>query len=86
MGPNGLVHDLAGMIKIATDFYKNLFAKEMDEDVKLDLNFWDDDDLVTQKENNSLDAPFTEEEIKKAIFNSYSDGAPGPDGLPFLFF
>jgi hypothetical protein len=74
------------MIRIATDFYKNLFAKEMDEDVKLDLNFWDEEDLVTQEENNSLDAPFTEEEIKKAIFNSYSDGAPGPDGLPFLFF
>jgi DNA-binding Xre family transcriptional regulator len=86
MGPNGLVDDQAGMIRIATDFYKNLFAKEMDEDVKLDLNFWDEEDLVTQEENNSLDAPFTEEEIKKAIFSSYSDGAPGPDGLPFLFF
>ena len=31
-----------------------------------------------------LEAPFSEEEVKKAIFGSYSDGAPGPDGLPFL--
>jgi hypothetical protein len=32
-----------------------------------------------------LEAPFSEEEIKKAIFDSYSNGAPGPDGLPFFF-
>lgn len=23
--------------------------------------------------------------MKKAVFDSYSDGAPGPDGLPFMF-
>jgi hypothetical protein len=33
-----------------------------------------------------LEAPFTEEEIKKVVFDSYSDGAAGPDGLPFLFY
>ena len=31
-----------------------------------------------------LEVPFTEE-IKKAIFKSYSDGAPRPDGLSFTF-
>lgn len=33
-----------------------------------------------------LVAPFSEEEVKAAVFGSYSDGAPGPDGLPFLFY
>lgn len=33
-----------------------------------------------------LTAPFTDEEIKEAIFSCYSDGAPGPYGLPFLFY
>jgi hypothetical protein len=33
-----------------------------------------------------LDAPFSEEEIKEAVFSSYSDGTLGPDGLPFLFY
>lgn len=28
MGPNGLVLDQHGMMKIALDFYKNLFGKE----------------------------------------------------------
>ena len=38
------------------------------------------------EENNIIDAPLSEEEIKYAIFSSYADGAPGPDGFPFLFY
>jgi hypothetical protein len=38
------------------------------------------------EENIALQAPFLEEEVKAAVFSSYSEGAPGPDGLPFLFF
>jgi hypothetical protein len=41
---------------------------------------------VSQEENDLLSAPFTEEEIMEAIFSSYAEGAPGPDGLPFLFY
>jgi hypothetical protein len=26
-----------------------------------------------------------EEELKKAIFGPYSNGAPGPDGISFIF-
>ena len=33
-----------------------------------------------------LVAPFSETEIKEAIFSCYPEGAPGPDGLPFLFY
>ena len=33
-----------------------------------------------------LDAPFSEAEIKEAIFSCYPEGAPGPDGLSFLFY
>ena len=32
---------------------------------------------------NSLDAPFSEEEMKDVAFYSSSDGAPGLDGLSF---
>jgi hypothetical protein len=37
------------------------------------------------EENTALQAPFLEEEIKATVFCSYPEGAPGPDGLPFLF-
>ena len=33
-----------------------------------------------------MEQPFSEEEIKMAVFSSYSDGAPGPDGLSFMFY
>ena len=39
-----------------------------------------------RKENNMLSSPLSEEEIRTAIFDSYADGAPGPDGFPFLFY
>ena len=86
MGPNGLVHDQFGMINIAVDFYKKLFAKDSREDFTLQSDFWDTDGLVTEAENSLLTAPFSEEEIKDAVFNSYAEGAPGPDGLSFLFY
>ena len=38
--------------------------------------------MVPSEENESLLAPFLEAEIKK----HYAEGAPGPDGLPFLFY
>jgi hypothetical protein len=43
-------------------------------------------DLVSEEENDLLDQPFSEDEIKEAIFGSYAEGAPGPDGFPFLFY
>jgi hypothetical protein len=33
-----------------------------------------------------LTAPFTEEEIKAAVFDCYAEGAPGTDAIPFLFY
>jgi hypothetical protein len=33
-----------------------------------------------------LGSVFTEEEVKIAVFGSYADGAPGPDGIPFMFY
>lgn len=35
----GLVYDQKGMMKIAVDFYKNLFAKEEESGLKLDSSF-----------------------------------------------
>ena len=74
------------MMKIAVDFYKNLCAKESEPNVKLGPSFWDDHDKVVEEENRILVAPFSESEIKNAIFSCYPEGAPGPDGLPFLFY
>ena len=47
---------------------------------------WMESQKVNSEENDCLVAPFSEAEIKEAIFSCYSEGAPGPDGLPFLFY
>jgi hypothetical protein len=41
---------------------------------------------VTSEENDKLDCRYTEGEIKEVVFGSYVDGAPGPDGLSFMFY
>jgi hypothetical protein len=80
------VYDQKGMMQIAVDFYKSLFAKEPESGVNLGSDFWEEGDKVTREENVLLIAPFTEAEIKEAIFSCYSEGGPCPDGLPFLFY
>jgi hypothetical protein len=54
--------------------------------VKLGVSFWDEQDKVTVEENSTLIAPFSEEEIKNAMFSCYLEGALGPYGLPFFIF
>ena len=41
---------------------------------------------MTALENELLEAPFTENEVREAVFSSYAEGAPGPDGFSFLFY
>jgi hypothetical protein len=67
-------------------FTKKLFKAEPDNGVKLDENFWEEEDKITILENSLLEAPFTEQEIRIAVFDSYSDGAPSPDGFSFMFY
>jgi hypothetical protein len=49
-------------------------------------DFWDPEDKLSIEEVLNLESPFSEEEINEAIFSSYPEGTPGPDGLPFLFY
>jgi hypothetical protein len=41
---------------------------------------------VTPEENNFFTTPFTEEEIKKVVFEMEHSKAPGPDGFPVEFY
>ena len=84
-GPNGQVTDTQDMLTLATKFYKDLFGFETSLDVSLGDNFWAEEEKVTLEENLIFQFPFSEEEIKEAVFGSYVDGAPGPDGFSFMF-
>jgi hypothetical protein len=41
---------------------------------------------VSESHNINLCKEFSKKEIRDAVFGSYADGAPGPDGFPFLFY
>ena len=41
---------------------------------------------MSREENEMLELGFSEEEVRDAIFSCYPEGAPVPDGLPFLFY
>ena len=49
-------------------------------------DFFNEEEKNSKEENDRLESRFIKEEIKTAMFGSYSDGAPGQDGLPFMFF
>jgi hypothetical protein len=85
-GSSGPVTTTPEMQVVACDYYKELFGFEDRPNMHLGSDFWDPDDLVTELENEALEKPFSEEEVKEAILGSYANGAPGPDGLSFLFY
>jgi hypothetical protein len=84
---DGVVYDdNEKTLKHATTFYKKLFEEEPKENVHLDEGFWKESEKVTPEENLILEGEITEEEIKRAIDSSYSEGAPRPDGFFFMFY
>jgi hypothetical protein len=85
-GPDGPTSELLEMLDIATGFYKNLFCAEARSGFCLDPNFFSANEKLDSVQNNSLEAPFTEKEVKKVVLDSYLDGALGPDGISFMFY
>jgi hypothetical protein len=76
------LEDNDSMLKHAMNFYKNLFREESKEGISIGEDFWDVVDKIYPKENEALEAEFSEEEIKKAVFDSYAEGAPGLMAFP----
>ena len=85
-GPDGPVEDTKSIINIAVDYYKQLFGREETLDITLDDDFWDPSEKVSNEYNRKLEANINEEDVRAAVFGSYAEGAPGPDGFPFLFY
>ena len=67
------------------NFYKDLFKKESREGFKLKDDYFKPEEKVSKDENSLLQAEFTEEEVKKAVMGSYSDGPPTLMDSPSCF-
>ncbi|GKU89877.1 hypothetical protein SLEP1_g3954 [Rubroshorea leprosula] len=65
------------------EYFENLFKKEEWKRPNMDgISF----KQISQAQNDLLVMPFSEDEIKAAVWDCGSDKAPGPDGFNFTFF
>jgi hypothetical protein len=72
--------------KFITTYYKGLFGPPEENNFRLDETRKDDIPQVTDLENEALVERFTEEKVRKAIFQMEHNKAPGPDGFPAEFY
>jgi hypothetical protein len=72
--------------KYITSYYKGLFAPPNETIVRLDESRREDISQVSDEENRVLVEEFTEEEVKKAIFQMEHNKSPGPDGFLAEFY
>ena len=82
----GLIEGQDNLKEYITGYYKGLFGAPEEGNFSLDESRTDDITQVTPEENNLLIAPFSEEEISKAINQMEHNKAPGPDGFPAEFY
>jgi hypothetical protein len=69
-----------------TNYYKTLFGKTDHNSVIMEESITYDIPQVTDIENTILTAPFTMDEVRKAVFQMERNKAPGPDGFPAEFY
>jgi hypothetical protein len=79
---NGTVEGQANLKSYITQFYKGLFGEPEQSPFTLESDKTNDITQVTEEENTILTTPFSEEEVKAAIFQMEYNKAPGPDGFP----
>jgi hypothetical protein len=68
-----------------TQFYKGMFGPPEESHFSLDENI-EDISQVSQPENEFLTAPFTEKEVREAIFSMEHNKTPRQDGFPTEFY
>lgn len=67
-------------------YYKQLFGMQPTRKVSMGVNAWATNRRLTKEDNLSLTRPFSEKEVKEAVFNMMENSAPGPDGFGVAFY
>jgi hypothetical protein len=82
----GVIVGDANLENFITKYYKGLFGPHIQNYFSMDETLRYDIPQVSEKENQVSTAPFSEEEVKMAIFNMEHNKAPGPYGFPVEFY
>ena len=69
-----------------TNYYKSLFGAPEEGNFTLDESRTDDIPQVSDEENSLLTDLYSEDEVRKAVFQMKHNTARGPDGFPAEFF
>ena len=83
---DGKIEGQTNLKGFITKFYQELFGEPEESLLTPDEDRNQDIAQVSQSENEFLTAPFTEKEIKEAVFQMAHNKAPGPDGFPAEFY
>ena len=78
--------DKENIIKIATNFYKDLYTPNTVNTKTQDKLLKNIKTKLSDEQKDKLDAIITEEEIKTALFQMSSGKSPGLDGVPVEFY
>jgi hypothetical protein len=65
---NGVIAGDDNLLRHATEYYKNLFGPGEGNALPIDPDLWGATEKVTTEDNHVLTKPFSEEEIKEALF------------------
>ena len=81
-----VIEGSSNLFKHATEFYKELFGPASGNLCRLKENMWEPNEKLSNIDNFILTRPFSETEIKNALFSMKKNKAPGPDNMPIEFF
>ena len=82
----GIIEGQNELKSYITNYYKGLFGPPDAGNFSLDESRTDDIPQILEVENAFLTSPFTEKEVRKAVFQMEHNKAPGPDGFPAEFY
>ena len=74
------------LLEHATNFYKELFGPAVGNLCKMKEDMWESREKLSDIDNFILTRPFSETEVKNALFSMKPNKAPGPDNIPIEFF
>jgi hypothetical protein len=72
--------------KLIYDFYRDLMGSEDLYPISLVQGIWSGRQCATSKDNDVMIRSFLPEELDQVLKETKTDTAPGPDGLPVIFF
>lgn len=74
------------LLEYATEYYRELFGPKSEYDIQLDPSIWDNAENLDEDDNDNLCRPFSETDIKDALFQMERNKAPGLEKIPIEFY